>query len=474
METPLLASDEGDTPPSLSNGPITEEESSSGLVFSLLGARHEETDQFEPVPSQNAEIVQEEEPGPRAFFTILSGALALLHVGFVWGSYLASSWSDTHIAISINWFSRNGADTIVRTTDLGSALSIFYQAHRYVMVAFLVVTCLVIPCLGMLSHPLRGGASLIQQSREFTCMELAMRFALGVVYVFSVLDLSTSFIELEWTDTRIELYNRWRGGLVSFVVGTSASMVLATVFRVRHCRALKRSRQRVPPASAFQFFHNSNGTAYTLVSDNAANQESNDQESNTGCTRKVLTWEFGLLAIILLVPTMTLPLMHVSYSGLAAQFMPQATKTIYLWQIPVLLWQHGMAAGTEFYMVAACVATSIAHVVLLPVLALVLGVGVWTKTNSSSERYKQALYCLYPNVNSITFAVALLLTAKSIQSVSSGLFDKDAYGLCQKFNDMIGETCLNVSATALWGAWFCLGQAVALELFITLTLWSFP
>mmetsp|Transcript_7799 Transcript_7799/g.10152 ORF Transcript_7799/g.10152 Transcript_7799/m.10152 type:complete len:304 (+) Transcript_7799:1-912(+) len=196
------------------------------------------------------------------------------------------------------------------------------------------------------------------------------------------------------------------------------------------------------------------------------NQAITSSPKNIKLWQIVLAWEFGLLAILLWIPSVTLPLFQVTYTGFASSFMPSTTNTVYFLQIPKLIWLNGIAANTSMVWILLCTITSVIHVMLVPLVVLYYCVTAWW--NPRSVKW---LHCLHPNANTLSFAGGIILLVQSLESVGTFLVS-DTYGVCQKFDDLLGETCLNLSGQVGMGAWSCLGQALALEAFILLTLWT--
>mmetsp|Transcript_11473 Transcript_11473/g.16143 ORF Transcript_11473/g.16143 Transcript_11473/m.16143 type:complete len:580 (-) Transcript_11473:59-1798(-) len=559
LTTPLLAADDSEEKPCLSLGPNNnvDTEESEGLIASLV----QKSDDGDPallsdengiliLDDSNFDDLQQQEQQrnnhqviideTQSLLTVIGGTLALMHVGFVWGAYLSSPWCETHVVFTVDWLTKSllmlsgnsHVDGVVEVIDLGSSLALFAQAKRYVLVILVAVLSAILPCIAFVGQPFAIVAAHTHRHHHnnllFSFMEWSMRFCMLIVYVLCMLDLSTSFIELHWTDTTVNIHNKIRGGLVSYMLGTTAVMILQSILRFSHSRKnqwddsmrsslWRRNRHESsansqnesededddqdmelrPPSDSntYSFFHAANG-AYsylsleeeiprevqqqlvqpqgvdvpatgntgTLIDEN--NQATTSSPNNIRIWQIVVAWEFGLLAILLWIPSVTLPLFEVTYTGFASSFMPSTTNTVYFLQIPKLIWSNGVAAQTSTLWILLCTIASVMHVMLVPLVVLYCCVTAWW--NPRSVKW---LHCLHPNANTLAFAGGLILLVQSLQSVGSTLVN-DSYGLCQKFDDLLGETCLNLTGKVGMGAWSCLGQALALEGFVILTLWA--
>lgn len=512
MATPLLAPNDDNDHPSLSEGPLTIENESMELIASLVASSQQPLDPLEqrqleqPAVEAQAETDYCDVDAVQSLCTIAAGTLALVHVAFVWASYITSPWSETHVVITISWLQNlvstftssqyKSVDRVAQQIDIGSTFALFVQTNQYALLFLLIITSTILPCIAILIYPLAIKAAhhgkdehnaIILRKTPLICFELSMRAGSFVVYVLTFVDLATSFIELDWTDTRIEIHNRLGAGLVSYVIGTSAAM--GSVFFLRLSRSRKWTKEQENEStkpllgSAFSFYHNTNGQASYLsleqeipteeIPPEAVSNEAGTKNKASsvcgGLPERIVAWEFGLAAVLLWIPTLTLPLFQVSYSGIAASFMPAKYTTVFFLHIPGLVWQRGLAAGTDRLWLLIVSLLCALQVFLIPLAVFATCVGVWF----GSERCRKWLYCLYPNSNGITFAIALLLTVHALDPISSSLVN-ESYDLCQQFDNLLGEACLNLSGTILTGAWVCMGQAVSLEIFILLTLRTFP
>jgi hypothetical protein len=199
------------------------------------------------------------------------------------------------------------------------------------------------------------------------------------------------------------------------------------------------------------------------------------------------------------VTSLTLPLFQFNYSGLLAassslssdlmtitqQQQQQQEINVYLWQIPGWLWTSS-SISTPTWMLIVTIGGFVLYVFILPLLVLSCGVAAWIVPSSSSRRsttkasslyyYRNWLCCLAPTANSITFAVAVITIVPSLQPLMEYMLDQqDAFGLCRKVKKLIptagdASPCLMVHGKVLLGTWSLLAHALALELFVVLTL----
>lgn len=476
MDPPLVTSDDNAGTPLLSAGPQVigddeDHEHESSQMMALLMKRPE----IEPTDFL---LVEEEKPLAPEFslLTVAAGTLTLLQCGLVWGSYLSDSWSDTHLLTSIDWqrkylpFLNDYTDAVIQQIDLGSILSILRASKEYVLLAVVAVTAVGIPCISIISNPMRVTKQYYKTYGGASCRDLALRFSFFVIHLLLLLDLATS-ITIEWTDTAFRIQNCMRKSMFSYIVGMTAAVGVVSVLRFGSMRAREISSQqeqrqysRIPPASAFRHSWPV-AESYTDEVNDVINGVSDPLESRQrqeSSWYSCFTWQLGLATIVLWLPCFSLPLLRISYHGLAAEFMSDTQVDVYLWQLPQLLWHP---CNDNKWMVMITEVLVVLQTLILPLAVVLVGMAVLKRKTLLLRKW---LVCLHPMVNSVTFAAAVLLVAPSLESMTTYLLNEDSSGFCEKFNGTTGEPCLTTSGTSLPGAWFFLIHSVMLELFCIL------
>jgi len=299
-ETPLLQGDL-DNRPCLSSGPPVHScdddgdgefarligQSSTALLLAANGGNddpshplHALARRYEDNRAAATRTTRETTAAPRrSRYWIIAGAgtCSLLHLGFIWGSYVADAWTRAYVTVRIG-------DAATATTTLTTAgddveygydddytsriivhhswllrsnsLASFLQDlnNHFWAMSVLWATCLLLPCAFMIASPSWILLDYYSRSSDYeydvaskrpnhkriraidgrSCLELAIRLALMVVFVILLLDLMAYFVGLNWTDTSIVVRNNPAGGFACFVIGISAALLFIIIMRHGH------------------------------------------------------------------------------------------------------------------------------------------------------------------------------------------------------------------------------------------------
>jgi hypothetical protein len=393
-------------------------------------------------------------------------------------------------------------------------LSTFLGASQHWSAMTLVITSLILPCLCMILCPAwtvgdhqerRGSTTLMKPvSIPRTIVEYTLRLSLLCFFTLVVLDVGTSSLEIFSNHTTFRITNRTRGGLVCYTLGMSCALGVLVILRLARGKKpsilsertlYDRRRPRAPPSRAFQLPWRITASSprsqlqqeqqqALLFQDETddilvdhveslqiepTGTEESPQEGLSFC-KKVLVYEFGVLATVLWVPAVFLPLFQVNFGGLISSFMEEVSFTVKFWELPAVLWQRGITAGTDRWILIALGTVLLSLVYVLPVLATLLTMGVWRCTSTTSLFCRNVLQFIHPCLCGIVFALSLLLAIPAFEPVGDYLLDEETSGLCQKFEDITDETCLTIHGQHGLGQWFLLAQSLTLEMFILLTL----
>jgi hypothetical protein len=104
-------------------------------------------------------------------------------------------------------------------------------------VGLLAVTTIIIPCCAMIVQPMTvlERHDMVLSGGTFHSKSIIMnlvRFGFLIVYIVLILDLSTSFIELNLVDSKIAVQNRMGSGLVFYMIGMTMTVVSAKLLTV--------------------------------------------------------------------------------------------------------------------------------------------------------------------------------------------------------------------------------------------------
>jgi hypothetical protein len=546
METPLLA--RGDTSaPSLSSGPVIteEEETNFSRLIALsnpLAALAQGFDyelaadspsswyrSFADVNGYNCAGYGYRK-GP--IYTVLAGAFCLLHLGFIWGAYMSDVWSETHLQVSIAWqkqylpFLDDLTDTVVHRENLATILEYLNDGKQYGFLIALWSTSLILPCAFMILSPTFIASDynrIVNWDRRIRAInarraiEIGMRFALLAVFTFALLDLSTSVLELQWTDTVIRTHNRALGPLGAYALGVVSAIGVAVVLRWPPRKSqrtpLSRSDQGTPrfhsstpaplppgalerpwqlvdpdepnmmaleevtePPLASQLPRRGSTSISTpeLVDERPAMYEQLFRKKLT-FGRQVLLFQLGVLLTILWLPSTYLPVVRITYSGALVDFLKSSHLQVYLWDIPIMLSKEGLHSGTAYWIVGVIGMILLGTVVVIPLLATCLCTLIWVAEGGWSTHSRTWLFCIQPALGGLVFSVALFMTSHALFPIGSVLFRMDGHGarICDHVKESWDVPCLAVKGTLLPGAWSYLLHSVILEVFVLLTLrWS--
>jgi hypothetical protein len=496
----------------------SEQAAQNALNFSLDQAepRRHSAPPFHPLPRSSLAT----RTTGASVITVVAGTFSLLQIGLVWGSFLSSSWCDTYLRVSIGWqrqylpLLNEFTDTLIESTTLASILSTLNGAEQHGAFLLLLLTSLAMPCLCMLLGPTwtMGDHNDRLLQRRQSCLapraifELLLRFSFLIVFLLMILDVGISSIRLVGQDTNLIILNSSRGGLVCFTLGMCCALMSMLVLRVtrkdlapielssnaannNNSSSSSSSSIRVPPKRAFQLpwlrsrDHVSREQSEPLLQEDEllepttpAEMEAMQLETPTysqqelSFCQKVILYEVGGSAILLWFPALYLPLLRLSFSGLASEFMEQVLMEVRFWELPAILQQHSVAAGTCQWVLLSLGGPLIVLVYLVPILATVMCVFTWMSRPVGRSYFRSVLVWLQPALCGIVFAVAVCIAVPALGPLSEYILKEKTSGVCERFQQITSEACLVLSGQFALGGWFLLAQSISLELFVALTL----
>jgi len=529
MRTPLLQSDEDMSPPWLSSGPVVVEESEFSRLISQssnLNNNNNTAPFLDPfaVTTANDATAALQHLQQSVSVTVAAGTLCIMHAAFVWGSFLSDVWTETHLVMAVGWQQTylpmldDLTDTTIRSTNLASLLQDLAVTQQYVLLALLWVSSLLLPCCFMILSPTwivsdynqnHASMPIIQRMRTWQArgtVETIVRWALLILFVLMLLDLTTAVVELHWTDTVLQVRNRAVGGLSAYVSGIASALAAILVLRSPR-KAVKNGSKSTARAAAVAAIRSPSPTAFQhpwrlveepsmtvleegptvpaagpkrhyasevstpeLIQETASVVAAVIHHEPVKLTfrHRVLVFQFCLLAAVFWIPSLYLPLFRVSYGGVAGDLMTAQSRSLFLWQIPALLWAQGIQAATARWMLLGIGFVSMNVVLVLPVVAFCLGITTWLGEADMSRRSQHWLYCIHPALGGLVFALALIATVPSLEPLGNLWLDSST--VCDQFRQATGEPCLTITGKLLPGAWFFLAQSIVLDIFAVLTL----
>jgi len=461
--------------------------------------------------------------------TLVAGTCCLLQMGLVWASFLAPSWLETRLYLSISLPSvkvETPESQLLHTTTLGSLVGDLLGAGKHWAAMALVLTSLVLPCVGAVSAAVwivedRQEENLLAASvdecslrrhpnRPKTCshprliVECFARIGFSIFFVLCILVLGSSPLEIEFNDSRFVVVNQMKGGLSSYALGMIFGLLVLALLRfgrtnlqeffqssadsnrtteTRRRRDLECS-WRVRSNDLFTGMagrHASKAEAEAeeelrtpLIQDETNNDRDTasveTEQGGLSLWKRILLYELGLTSTLLWIPALFLPLFHLKYEGIISDFMSEAELSFRLKDFPVELWERGVSAGTNRFLLVVLDSVFMLLVFVFPAMASLTAIGTWLLDTKASEVCKRLLWILQPLLGALVFGTALYVSIPAFGTVTESVMNNVSSGLCSNFEAIAGDACFTIEAEPSTGLWFLLGEALALELFVVLTL----
>jgi len=439
--------------------------------------------------------------------TVSASSLCLLQMGLVWTSFLSDSWFDTYLRVSVSWQNylpsvQDDLDRLLNSTTLASLLSTFIGAELHWASMGLLISSLVIPCLAMILCPSWTvgdyNERFAYRPQTTGCriprvvFEFILRLSLLAFFTLAILDMGISSIEIENNDTKILISNRTRGGLVCYTLGMTSALAVVVILRLANLgrpmgsqAPLQRntsSTPRAPPNRAFQLpwrnDEDSRQLQRPLLEDVDEEALRRNMQTPAGTTdyhglsfcKKTVVFEVGLLSTVLWLPALFLELFEVHYEGLASTFMSELTFSVRFWEVPAVVWQRGVTAGTKEWMLVALGTVLVSLTYVLPMIATILCIAAWRTKPGNSQFCRNVLWLIHPCLCGIAFALAMLLAIPAFGPIGDFLLEEETSGICKRFEEITEASCLKMDANPSLGLWFLFAQSAALEVFVLVTL----
>ena len=233
-------------------------------------------------------------------------------------------------------------------------------------------------------------------------------------------------------------------------------------------------------------------TALSLVRTHTPRKDPRRHCRRVTFCHKVLVFQLGLLTVVLWMPCWYTPFWRAT-----APSPRRSTGTVahYWGEIPFQLRQRALEAGTDPWIVALLEFWAVVSLLVVPLLASGLGLGVWLGEGRWSVRCRHWLYCLQPALGGVVASTALLAwlqlrcsfhpaaasssSSSSTLSCGAGLFALGwggGGGSCGIGGPFGLDWAADYSSRTIElrsGAWSWVFQSLALEVFVGLTLqWS--
>lgn len=471
MNTPLLASDEPNTVPSLgtANG-TTDPDAESQLTRMLREAPAEDaplvlrTSSALRVPLVLRPSMNNSRPlSAISFVTIVAGALTLIQTGLLWGSFLSTSWVQTHLIVQ-PWLSATPLDTVLQVLDLGTIVNAFVSTDHIFEIAMFAIATILIPCHAMIWQPmtiLERHSAVVSGQAYKPGSNHVIRFSFLVIFAILLVDTSVAGVQLSLVDTKISVQNEFGPGMWAYTIGCCIAVLVAIVLRLSSVK--ERSLIIIPTSQDdmedgyMRVLEEESSVALLETEERASPhlEPHTTEETPTCCfccSSRLVLFESALLSIAFGIAACVLPLYSVSYEGVAADWMPKTNMTI----------------GVKDFLMANDVLPMIAlaQVIVLPVLTFLAAMA---SCLFGGLVIQQWLAALHTGANGGTLCAAILIMIPSLQSLGDFLLDQQAF--CASVQVVTGDSCISLSGSIGPGTWCLLVHAICLEVFVQTTLW---
>ena len=434
----------------------------------------------------------------------------LLQTGFVWASFLSQSWLETRLFVNLDLPSikiETNQSQLLHTTTLGNLLGILLGANQHWAAIGLVMTSLVLPCLCAVT----GAAWIVEDKKKdkppnrqpiyFSprpFMEYSARIAFSIYFIFCILTIGTSPLPIEYSGTSFVVVNQFTGGLAAYALGMMLGLMVLAILRFGQTNELSNrkgdntSSWQVRADQLFTGIKYGNACETTdeaqseletpLLQEENVESPSNalavstdtlDSQPESGGLsfwKRVVLFELALASTVLWIPALFEPLFRLKYEGIVSDFITDVSLEFKLRDFPIELWERGVSAGTNRFLLLIIESIFVQLVLGLPLLANLAAIGTWVLEPRAGSFSRRLLWILQPFLGTFVFGVALYASIPAFETVTQGAVNKFGDGICSKFETVVGDSCFGIQATASVGLWFVLAQALALELFVVATL----
>mmetsp|Transcript_25391 Transcript_25391/g.69966 ORF Transcript_25391/g.69966 Transcript_25391/m.69966 type:complete len:429 (-) Transcript_25391:223-1509(-) len=345
-------------------------------------------------------------------------------------------------------------------------------------------------------------------------VEYVARIGISIVFVVCTLLIGTSPLVIEYEDSGFIVANQIKGGMAAYALGLNCGLFVLVLLRLGKTNVhgicepaheacyegnLQRSRNFEcswevhsnelftglgPRARNTQQHNTSHNEVAEMEAPLLQNEWWNKSPTSTGSPaekmsvqtkriplwKRVVLYELALFSTLLWLPALFLPLFRLEYGGIASDFMPEVSLSFRLKDIPAEIWERGTSTGTSRLMLWMIENNFVLLVLVCPVLANMAAIGSWVCDAPFRTCCRNILWMMQPCLGTIVFGVAVLVSVPAFETIPEVVIRKFAADICDKFELVTSDTCFSINAEPSLGLWFLLGQALALELFVLVTL----
>jgi hypothetical protein len=363
-------------------------------------------------------------------------------------------------------------------------------------------------------------------------IEYGARIGISIFFILCILVIGTSPLEIEFEGSRFIIVNRIKGGMALYTLGTMFGISVLVLLRFGRTNLqiisgpttasdkntlgqelhrekylggelLGRDFECSWEVHSNQLFtgiesRHANGTDdvgdaerelrtpllqnQKNIDENPSNDQSTEILDNDLAGRiqielgvlpvwkRVALYELALMSTVLWIPAVFLPLFHLKYEGIVSDFIPEVSLSFRLKDFPKELWERGISAGTNPFILFLLESIFVLLVLVCPVMANLAAIGTWILDVQSSMFCKRLLWILQPFLGVLVFGTALYLSIMAFETVTENAIDQVSSEICKNFESVAGDACFAIETEPSVGLWFLLVDALALEIFVVLTL----
>lgn len=489
----------------------------------------EDPDSSIPHPSTDAAAA--EPPAASSIFhttviTLGAGTLCLLQICLVWASFLSNVWFETHLTITVGSSGERqphmqnfefSTDQTLQKTTLANLLSMLLGADQEWPAMTLVMTCLICPCLCMVLCPswtvgdyqeairpspsrrrVAPHAELLGFDPRVFAEHFLVRICFLAFFLLAILDVGTSSLALENNHSEFLVTNKTRGGVICYTVGMACALGVVVLLRVSSqspfqpptttliaatpsstSQYARQDRPRAPPDQAFRELQRpllTDEDDTELVEGGVSQTQTSGAQTGDGVFtmtywKRIVIYEFGILASVLWIPALFLPLFQITFRGFASSFIDEVSFEVPFYQLPTVLLLRGKAAGTDQWALLSLGVVLLLLVYILPLVATASAIAAWRSPDYSKAAWflKAVLRCFQPCLCGFIFSLSLLMAVPTFEPLGDYLLDTRTSGFCERFENITDTSCLQIQGEHRIGQWFLLAQSIALEVFVILT-----
>lgn len=298
-------------------------------------------------------------------------------------------------------------------------------------------------------------------------IEYIGRISFSIIFMISTIDIGTSSsTEIEMNGLKLIVINQIKGGMVTFCLGMLCSLLVFVLLRlgISNTDAIINHKSINGRKSCKEMYRlRDKGVSRNTYSTTVIPIKPSNAYATLSLWKRIIIYELFLLTQLLWLPALCLPLFQLRFDGIIFNFTPdKSTVSIRLWDFPALFWEQSVSAESYRWMPILVGLPGIVLIFVCPFVANILAIGSWVCDLPMRLRCKNILLMIQPFLGSIIFCVSVFFSVPVFEAVTESLTNK---GYCPT------DTCFAIQGQRSIGLILLMFQAVALELFVLVTIY---